>query len=434
MLKNRNFLTLFVGQLISTFGNNLFAIALPWYVYSITQSKADLSYVGIAQSIPSLLSLFAGVFIDRWRKRTTMVTADLLRMALCLTLAGLCLKHASLLPMVILVFVMESVGSFFNPASGALLPLIVSKEEIPTATGVAQSGNATVQLLGTLSGGALLSIFSAPFLFIGDAISFLGSVVCLSLLRLREQRSDRPASRQSHFWREFREGISIFQRSRFLLFALFCALIANFGMAPFDISLTVWVKGPLHGTSLQLAIINGAFFLGVVTGGIVLGQMMKLFSMRVLFSGSLMLAGLLICLVGKFPNIYVDATLTLIAGFVIGTLNGAASSVFVSNVPERLRGRVMGTIGALFPMAMPLGMAFGGFLLTHVPLANVFLWMGGLSILSGVPFLFPIRDDLADALSSLSIVSDGSSASLDPAIPTDISRPTTPMEDTLSAE
>ena len=211
----------------------------------------------------------------------TMVTSDVLRTALCLTLAGLCLTQAALLPIVILVFVMQSVGSFFNPASGALLPLIVKQEEIPTAMGVSQSGNATVQLLGTLTGGALLSIFSAPFLFIGDAISFLGSVVCLLLLRVREHKPERPSGHhQRHFWQELREGISIFQRSRFLLFALFCALIANFGMAPFDISLTVWVKGPLHGTSLQLAFINGAFFMGVVTGGIILSQMMKLFSMR----------------------------------------------------------------------------------------------------------------------------------------------------------
>ncbi|WAH42744.1 MFS transporter [Alicyclobacillus fastidiosus] len=140
--------------------------------------------------------------------------------------------------------------------------------------------------------------------------------------------------------------------------------------------------------------------------------------------------------VGKFPNVYIDASLTLIAGFVIGTLNGAVASVFVSNVPERVRGRVMGTIGALFPMAMPLGMAFGGFLLTHFPLPTVFLWMGGLSILSGIPFLFPIRDDLTDALSSLSVSSDHSADSVDlaSAAPIAIISPPTAVEDTLPAD
>ena len=97
----------------------------------------------------------------------------------------------------------------------------------------------------------------------------------------------------------------------------------------------------------------------------------------------------------------------------------------------------MGTIGALFPMAIPLGMALGGFLLTHFPLPAVFIWMGGLSILSGIPFLFPIRDDLTDALSSLSVCSSDHLAdrvNLASGAPLAISAPPTAVEDTLPAD
>lgn len=398
MFRNRNFVTLLTGQLVSTFGNNLFGIALPWFVYSVTASKADLSLIGVAQSLPNLASLFTGVFVDRWSKRKTMLSADFIRVVLCVVLMAISVVHASLWPIVLIVFLLQCVGSFFGPAAAAFVPLVVAEEDIPTAMGIEQSGSATAQLVGTLSGGVLLTLLGAPLLFLFDGFSFLVSTVSLLLIRVKEYPAKSVEIHEKRsFFREFIGGIVMFQKSRFLLLTLVAALVVNFATAPFDLVLTAWVKGPMHGSPIQLGIVNAAFFIGVILGGLVLGRIIKSISLRHLFLFSLVIAGICVMGMGLFASVIWDACLTVCIGFVIGSLNGGFSSVVIQSIPASLRGRAFGAIGALFSMMMPVGMAIAGFVMTHTTLTTVFCGMGAMSILSGLTFCLPIREDLQAA-------------------------------------
>lgn len=403
MWKNRNYLKLMIGQLISTFGNNLFSIALPWFVYATTHSKADLAIVGVAGALPMLVGLLSGVLVDRWPKLRTMIQSDVLRMFLCVVMAILAMTDKALWPIVLLVFLLQIAGSFFSPAAGALVPMIVEQDQIPTAVGVEQSSSATAQLVGTLSGGILMSTLGAALLFVGDAITFLFSVISLLLMRVREERTSQPANKSGgRFAREFLQGLGMFRKSRFLLLTLFAALLVNFAMSPFDLVLTAWIKGPLHGTATDLGIINAAFFLGIVIGGVLLNQWVSWLSIRTIFLISLSVAGGTVLCIGLLPNIAYDSLLAMCMGFVIGTLNGAFMTIATKYIPADMRGRAFGTIGALFSMATPLGIAVSGVLMTHLSLKDVFLWMGILGITAGFLFLLPIREDLA-----LAFVDDG---------------------------
>ncbi|WAH37784.1 MFS transporter [Alicyclobacillus dauci] len=394
-MKNRNLITLLSGQFISTFGNNLLSIALPWFVYTMTHSKADLAYVGIAQSLPALLGMVAGVFVDRWSKRQTMIVSDVIRMAICLVLGAWSLLHPSLIPIVLLVFILQCVGAFFNPAAGALLPLIVPKENVPAAMGYEQSGTATAQLVGTLSGGVLLTLLSAPLLFFSDGISFLLSAISLLFIRIKEKYVQRTIhSEPPSFRREFLSGLAMFRKSRFLILSLVGVLIANFAFAPLDLALTAWVKGNLGGSASALGMINAAFFLGMIIGGVLLGRISKIISLRMLFLWSLAIAGALVICIGLLPNVLWDALITLCIGFVVGTLNGGFGAVATGCIPEELRARAWGTIGSLSALTVPIGMVVGGIWMTHLALANVFLVVGCLSIVASLPFLLPVKQDL----------------------------------------
>lgn len=420
-LISRNFSKLLIGQAVSTFGNNLFSLALPWFVYSLTQSKTDLSIVGIAQTLPMLTGLFTGVWVDRWRKRVTMLSADSGRFFIALLLAGITAYHMmgkshtsliALLPVVILVLFLGCLGAFFNPAAGAFLPMIVDTKDIAKANGLSQSVNATSQLAGTLSGGALLAAFSAPVLFAGDAMTFLVSALSLLLIRVTEPRTQAPSATDAEtnhcvtdsntaslkarrkFYDEMKVGLQCFTQSKFLVFILIAALICNFGFVPLDIVLTAWIKGTLHESSIDFALVNAGLFIGMIVGGLTLGHSTRKAPLRKIFLVGMLLCGVCVSCMGIVRSEWWCTSLAIIIGFASATINGAFESAITTAIPTEVRGRVFGTISALFTMAMPLGLCVASLLLTRLPLVDMFYWMGGLSLFAAILFMLPIVNDL----------------------------------------
>ena len=323
LFKNRNFSILLSGQLISTLGNNLYGIALPWYVYTLTNSKSALAFVGLSQTLPAVVGLFSGVLVDRWRKRTTMVNSDLIRAAFCFILLLGVVTHFPLWVILAFVLALEVVGQFFSPASNALFPLLVKNEDLAGAQGIMQSSSATAKLIGTISGGALMATLGAPLLFLLDGVSFVLSSVSLLFIRVSEpvkrkdgtghndgaahngsvahndggSRNDGAAHNDggsrdegavhgavqkegNAFYREWREGLQVVTKSKYFLLVMLAALVTNFALAPFEISMTAWVKGPMHGSAFDLGIINAGFFVGVIAGGVLLGIVAKMISQR----------------------------------------------------------------------------------------------------------------------------------------------------------
>lgn len=396
ILKNRNFSILFSGQLVSTFGNSLYFIALPWYVYTLTQSKAALALTGLVQTLPAVTGLFTGVFVDRWSKRWTMIGSDLIRLLLALVLFWAVVAKWPFAVILSLVLLLQFVGTFFNPAWAALIPRIVAAEDIPSAVGLNQSGSAVAQLLGTAFGGGFMAVFGAPLLFLFDALSFFVSLVSLFFLRVEEpSREDSSTSQRTSFFKEWVAGLRIFSQYKFFLLIVASALVANFAMAPMDVALTAWVKGPMHGNPIDLGVINAAFFVGIIAGGISLSFITKRVPMRQILMYGMTGVGVLTMAVGFLANVYWDVIITLLAGLLIGSVNGVVSAMAMQIIPDALRGRVFATIGALVTLAMPLGMALFGTLMIHLPLSVLFVIMGAFSVMSGLTYLLPIRDDTA---------------------------------------
>jgi len=426
VLKNRNFAILLSGQLVSTIGNNLFSIALPWYVYALTNSKSALALTGVAETLPAVVGLVAGVWVDRWSKRATMITADLIRALLSVVLFVDVLSHWPLWTILLMVLALQMVGQFFNPASGALFPLLVNSEDIADGSGLLQSSNATAQLIGTVSGGALMGALGAPLLFLLDAISFLASVVSLFFIRVKETivsrapiptptpgaagesapstgaKSTSPTNEPRtrgigtsvhRFFQDWLEGWSLIRQSKFLVLIIAAALVANFALAPMDIALTAWVKGPMHGAPVDLGIINGGFFIGVILGGISVGVISRHMAMRQRFLIGLVALGACVASFNLFRGVAPEAALALLAGFCTGSFNGSLNAMFIQMIPEALRGRAFGILGGLAAFAMPLGMVIFGWLMVHMSLQMIFVLIGALCALSGASFLLPIKYD-----------------------------------------
>ncbi len=390
-LRNRSFSLLMSGQLVSKLGNNLYMIALPWYVYVTTGSKLLLAVTGLAQSLPAIAGLFSGVFVDRWQKRKVMLTVDVIRVVLCVALFLLAVHHANIYTIVVTVLLLETAGRFFGPAATSIIPIIVSSEDLAEASGLEQSGGGIAQLVGTIAGGPLIQGLGAPFLFLANAITYGVSVLSLGFLKVSEpiaQPTEPPS-----FVREWLEGFSITLKSRFILLITLAAMAANFGFAAFDISLTAWVKGPMHGNAIDLALVGASFFSGVLAGGVALGPISKVLNLRTILVGGLFAVAGLTGLVGFKSLLWWAMPILFLVGIGVSLMNGALGAFAYQVVPSHVRGRVFGTLSAASTLTAPLGMALYGYLMIHIPLHILFILIAIPAFLSGVSLLVPTKDD-----------------------------------------
>lgn len=131
--RHRNFALLWLGGLISSIGDLILFIALPFYAYGLTGSTLATGTMFLAQVMPSLLlGPVAGVFADRWDRRRTLIGADVLRAGVLLPL--LLIRGAGDVWIAYVVaFGEATISQFFNPARGALIPAVVREQQLAAA-------------------------------------------------------------------------------------------------------------------------------------------------------------------------------------------------------------------------------------------------------------------------------------------------------------
>src|SRR5215213_10160604 len=182
VLRQRNFALLWAGGLISMLGDWLLFIALPFYIYDLTGSALATGAMFIAETLPILLfGSIGGVFADRWDRKKTMIVADLLRAALLLLL--LVVRSPEWLwAIYLVVFVQSSVGQFFNPAKGALIPQLVEESQLMPANSLNSLGVELTRLIGAPLGGALMALLGLSSVVIVDCVSFAISALLIGLI------------------------------------------------------------------------------------------------------------------------------------------------------------------------------------------------------------------------------------------------------------
>jgi len=132
VFRNRNFSLLWTGQLVSTIGTALSSLAASIYIYRLTGSALSVGLMLMATAAPSLLvGLFAGVFVDRYNRKTIMITADILR-AVLITLVPI-LAPLNVLWLYVIVMLTSAIGQFFDPAHESVLPEVARDEELAAA-------------------------------------------------------------------------------------------------------------------------------------------------------------------------------------------------------------------------------------------------------------------------------------------------------------
>ena len=329
LFKERDFSLLLAGQFIS---------ALGVWVYKLTGSPLEVGKMAIAALLPYLLfGLVAGVYVDRWDKKKTMIVSDLLRAAM-VALIPLVIFH-SINFVYALTFLITSVSLFFNPAKMSVVPSLFPQERILSATSLAEAVESVTEILGYAVAGVLVALISLPNIFVLDALTFLCSALAISGMKFRHQQQNENAER-AHVLRDIKEGLDLIRDTRALSFilGLYCLVLLVF--SGFNPLVFVYALKSLGVTSVQLGILEAMHAVGITLGGLSLSFLGSRVNKGKVIFGGFLISGLAIAVLGLYPWY----PLALVAFFFTGLSNAMflipIQVLFQEITPASMYGRV----------------------------------------------------------------------------------------------
>jgi predicted MFS family arabinose efflux permease len=402
-LRQRNFALLWLAGLVSVAGDFALIVALPLHAYALTGSAVATGGVFAASLLPRVFfGSVAGVFVDRWDRKRTMVAADLLRAVLLLPL--LAVGSPDLLWLLYLVRVSTgTLALLFNPAEAALLPQLVSEERLVTANALNALNNNLGRLIGPALGGVLYAAGGLPVVVLADAASFVGSAALILLIRTNarpEKISDTTESSAfSQVFTEWHAGLQLIRREHTLATVFTAFSIGFVGEGTFEVGFIPLAVDVLDGGAEVVGLLLSAQAIGGIFAGAVIARVATLVAPRLLFAGGLFGLGLTdlglanaaaLAPRGLSPVVLASAFMILaglpaVAGLAAG--NGLLQTLTV----DAFRGRVFGALEAVYGIATLLGLAVGGAAIDTfgvVPVLSVgaVMWMlGGLFALARLP-------------------------------------------------
>ncbi len=424
LFRNRSFVVLWLGQTVSFVGDYFYFLAVPIMVERLTGSALAVGLAVISNALPMLvLGPIAGVFVDRWDRKRTMIAADVLRGLL--VLASLLVQRPEQVWIYYVVgFLMSCVSRFFFPAQNAVLPLIVPDEDdLLAANGLMQIVQTAGFLIGPALAGFSIGAWGAQVAFVVDSVSYFVSAAFVMLMIVPHTTGGRAAatgSRIAAVWAEMREGIAYLFNNRTMVGVLLSFSVVQLGIGALNV---IWVPfmSRTYGLGPEgLGAVDTAQGIGMVLGGVALGVVAARFSKRSLAGWSVIVIGIVLALMGVAPPFsLVDLIpglsfegeiaslsmgqrllhvplLLLLYGVLFGIALVPAESALMTMmqlaVPDLKRGRVGSALNALATAAGLLSMAVAAALGEVMALWLIYVASGLIVSLGGVVALLVLEE------------------------------------------
>jgi hypothetical protein len=377
--RNRDFLLLEAGRLLSSAGTSLTAIAYPLLVLALTHSPAKAGLVTFARLTPyALFALVAGVAADRWNRKRLMVVADAVRAAAMGTLAALILTdNVPLLAILVIAFVEGAGSTFFGAAEPGALRAVVPPAQLPAAVGVREARGSVVRLGGPPLGGALFAV-SRAMPFVADAASYAFST--LSILAMRTPFQEVRERDIAPIRAQVAEGFRFLWTHPFLRTAAFIYGIGNF-LVP-AMLLVLVVVGRRQGLSAaEIGALTAGLGAGTLVGSLASPWFRRTFSVRTILLLELWTwLGSWVFVI--WPNAYALAAALTIFGLAAPVTDSVVVGYRLAITPDRLIGRVESVRTNISLLVTPLGPLAAGLLLeaTTARTTVALLAAGGLGL------------------------------------------------------
>ena len=354
VLRNADFAKLWLGQLVSNMGDRFNYMALVALIlYEMNRSAVEAGKIVLFMTIPILIfGPIAGVYVDRWSRKKTMIASDLSRAAL-VTLLPLADR---LWQVYVIVFLLSTASRFFYPARSSIIPNIVERKQLLMANSISQGTFMLTTLVGPAVGAALIALIGTRNVFYLDSASFLFSAFMIMRIGLEERRSTQEEGIR-RIGSQMAEGLRFIRSNRGTLFvvSMFTGVMLAYGGV--NVLFLVFIKEVLLMNIRGLGLLESTQGIGAVMGSIALGYMGQRIGTRKLTLGSLLVASFLFLSFTLNRVIYLSYLLMAGIGIAVTFITVPANTLLQKLVPDALRGRVFGVQGTLIEGAAVVSIA-----------------------------------------------------------------------------
>lgn len=385
------FAIIWTGQFFSILTSSIVNFAIVLWISFETKSAEVLAFATIAALLPqSILGLFSGIFVDRWKRKRVMILADSFIAFCTLILAVLFYLDIAALIHIYILLALRSVGSAFHmPAMQASVPLLAPKSELIRIAGINQVIQSACNIAGPALAALFLSFMKMTNILLLDV---LGAVIaCVSLLFVQIPDPDNTEKTQKvRLLKEAKEAFMEVRRHKGLPWLFVLSILATFFIMPVGVLFPLMTLNHYSGNAYQISLVEVAWGGGALLGGAFLG--MKKFRLNEisLINWMYILLGITFLLSGVLPVSGYPFFVVLTA---IGGISGALyMSSFTTVVQTQIEPFVMGRVFSFYMSISLLPSMFGllstGFLADTIGIGNTFIIGGVLVGLIGIVSFF----------------------------------------------
>jgi MFS family permease len=360
--RHRNYRLFFGGQVISVSGTWMQNIATAWLILTLTHSPLMVGLLAVCQFLPfTVFGLFAGVLVDRFDARKTVIWTQVISMVIAAVLAVLAISGAiTAWEVLVLALMRGTVLVIDAPARQALTFEMVGRDELPNAIALNSSLFNAARVVGPAVGGLLVALAGVGVCFAFNAVSFAAVLVGLLLMRTEEMFPRGHNEERPTLLRGTGEAFRYVAGSPTVLLALLIVTVVSTLSFNFNVLLPVLARTTLGGGPAVFGTITACFGLGALTGALTSASLGRA-SWKVLLLGTagFGLSQLLLAPVAALP---LASFLLFASGMSFTLWTSNANALLQLGAPDRLRGRVIGLYFFAFNGAGPLGGILAGWL------------------------------------------------------------------------
>ncbi|MFA6611384.1 MAG: MFS transporter [Bacilli bacterium] len=411
VLRNKNYLLLFIGTLVSNIGATFYSFAISLYILSVTNNNAAIQgfYLGLCGIIFLIFTPLGGVIADRKNKAKIVYGTDYIRGFLIIASAVLIYfltktdnSNAVLIVIFIMGIVLNFISAIFNPASGSLVRFLVKEDQFLQANAYFNSLHSFQGIVGMILAGVMYSLFkeNIHILFVIIGVCYILSGVSEMFIHYQYTKGENQLTIKSAL-ADFVGGLKYLRTKKAILSLIAGVLFLNFFLTPYFNSLSYFANVYLPGKEylfssfitpeMWVSVLGATVSVGSLIMGIIIGNRKKPMKYGKMVRDNLMLFCLIYMIMVSVFYLFAETDqlkiyliIIMICSFIIGlvivNINVPIGTVIYRDIEKEQLAKVNSLISIGSMGLTPIAASLGGIIINNVGL-------GILYVICGVGFL-----------------------------------------------
>lgn len=374
------------AQTISLLGSSLVQYAIIWYITLKTQSGMMMAISTLCGYVPQMaISLFAGVWLDRYNRKTMAMISDGIIALSTLIIALLFLSGYQEIWLLFAVLLIRSAGTGVQmPAVNAIIPQIVPQKHLMKVNGINSSISSLMMFLSPMLSGIILSFSSIEMTFFIDVITAIIGIAIMFTVKIPRHRKTDDQSVGLSIAEDIKAGFKYLKKNNFILKQLVFLIVVMILISPSAFLTPLLVARSFGAEIWRLTLSEMTFSLGAISGGILIalwGGFQK--RIHTIILATIAYGTLMMCL-GLAPNFVIYLIFNGLIGISMPCFNAPVNVMIQENVETAMHGRVFSIVQIANACALPFGTILFGPMADIIGVNTILIWSGVAVILMAI--------------------------------------------------